>query len=258
MSARRALAGLSLAAGLLLPSACATRRPPPAPPQPPPLATPVPPAPVSVPTPPRPVSLPAPPTPVTGAIDCPAKQEWTARLLPDRPAFRAELRECGSKDPLELPRQQVAVWQPGLPALAWGLENGDEGGGRFLIEKVEPTDLDADGAQELLIQMRREGTGGYLDWCLLAKKGAGLGCWDAPNMDAPARKLLRPDEDFGFHGWQLRAQPNALLLTRGIYHRGVDPNCCPTRGSVVVRIVPREGRLVASSLWRSAAKPGGS
>jgi hypothetical protein len=209
-----------------------------------------------------PVSVPAPlptptPPPTTGAIDCPVKREWTARLLPDRDPFRAELRECASKDPLELPRQQIALWQPGLPALAWGLENRDEAGNRFLIDKVESTDLDKDGAQELLIQMHGEGTGGYLDWCLLGKKGAGLGCWDAPDVEPPAKRLLRKDEDFGFHGWELRAQPSTLLLTRGIYRKGVDPNCCPTRGSVVVRIVPREGRLVASSVSRSAAKSGG-
>jgi hypothetical protein len=263
VSARRILASLLLAAGLLAP-ACATRQPPPAPPQPPPtLPTPTPPAPLSTPRPPAPVSVPRPPSPIppppptSGAIDCPVKREWTGKLLPDRPEFRAELRECASKDPLELPRQQVALWQPGLPAIAWGLENRDDAGDRFLIDKVEPTDLDGDGAQELLILMHREGTGGYLDWCLLAKKGAGLGCWDAPDVEAPAKKLLRPDEDFGFHGWQLSAQPHTLLLTRGIYRKGVDPNCCPSRGSVVVRIVPREGRLVASSVSRSAAKSGG-
>jgi hypothetical protein len=200
--------------------------------------------------------MPTPP-PRTGAIDCPVRREQTARLLPEGAPFQVELRECASKDPLVLPRQQVALWQPGLPALAWGLENSDEAGNRFLIEKVEPLDLDHDGAQELLIQMRREGTGAYLDWCLLAKKGAGLGCWDTPDVEASSRKLLRPDEDFGFRGWELTTQPGGLRLTRGIYHKGVDPNCCPSRGSVVVRIVAREGRLVASSISRSAAKSGG-
>jgi hypothetical protein len=192
---------------------------------------------------------------VSGAIDCPVQRTSTARLLRDRDPFRVELRECASKDPLQPPRQQVAVWQPGLPGLAWGLENRDEAGNRFLIEKTESSDLDADGVQELLILMRHEGTGAYLDWCVLGAKGSGLGCWDAPALDSAASKLLRADEDFGFHGWQLSAQPRALRLERRIYHKGVDPNCCPTRGSVVARLVPRAGgRLVLEQLTRSAAR----
>jgi hypothetical protein len=215
---------------------------------------PAPPAPVSVPAPPAP--SPAPP-PRTGGIDCPVKREWSARQLADASPLHVELRECATRDPLAPPRQQVAVWQEGQPALAWGLENRDDAGNRFLIEKVEPGDLDADGAQELLILMRHEGTGAYLDWCLLGRKDSGLGCWNAPALDAPARKLLRADEDFGFHGWQLSALPRELRLTRSVYHKGVDPNCCPTRGSVVARVVAREGRLVASSIWRSAGKARG-
>ena len=206
---------------------------------------------MSVPAPPSPTP---PPTPTAGAIDCPAKRELAARLLPDQRPLRVELRECASKDPLEPPRQQVAIWQPGQPPLAWALENRDERGNRFLIEKLTPTDLDADGAQELIIVMRFEGTGGYLDWCLLAKKGAGVGCWDVPDIDAAAKKLLLADEDFGFHGWQLRTLPRALRLTRGVYRKGVDPNCCPSRGSVVMTLVPRDGKLALGPVTRSAPK----
>jgi hypothetical protein len=262
VSRQRTLAGLLLAGGLVSP-ACARHQPPPAPPQPPAtLATPTPPAPVSLPAPPAPVSVPAPlPTPTppapprSGAIDCPVKREWTVGLLPERGPFRAELRECASPDALDVPRQQVVLWLAGQPAPAFGLENGDGTDARLLIEKVEPLDLDRDGAQELLIQMRRQGTGGYLEWCLVARKGAGLGCWDAPDIDAPARKLLRADEDFGFHGWELRAQPGRLRLTRGIYRKGIDPNCCPTRGNVVVTLVPRQGALAVAGTTRVAAPP---
>jgi hypothetical protein len=102
--------------------------------------------------------------------------------------------------------------------------------------------------------MRREGTGGYLDWCLLGKRGAGLGCWDAPDIEVPANKLLRPDEDFGFHGWSYARSSSVLRLMRGVYRQGVDPNCCPSRGNVVVKLVPRDGKLAMGQVTRSAPK----
>jgi hypothetical protein len=137
----------------------------------------------------------------------------------------------------------------------WALENRDEAGNRFTVERIEATDLDADRVQEVLILMRHEGTGGYLDWCLLARKAAGVGCWDAPDFEAPAARLLQADEDFGFHGWQLRALPGELRLTRSVYHKGVDPNCCPTRGAVVVSLVPGGAKLVLGRVTRAAPRP---
>ena len=164
-------------------------------------------------------------------------------------------RACASRDPLQIPPQQIALWQPGVAALAWGLENKGGDDGRLLVDRVDTVDLDGNGLQELLIVMRREGTGAYLDYCLLGRKGKAIGCWDPPDLDAAASKLLAADEDFGFLGWQLRALPRGLRLEHGIYHKGVDPNCCPTRGTVVVTLAPREGALAVASVTRTAAKP---
>ncbi|HET8644346.1 MAG TPA: hypothetical protein VFO85_02580 [Vicinamibacteria bacterium] len=249
---------------LVLAAGCATRRPEavPAPPLPPP---PSPPAPVSMPAPPAPVSLPAPPAPplprpLAGGIDCPVKREWTARMLGDRGPFRAQWRECAPARGLELPRQQIAMWEPGGTEMAWGIENVS-GEDRLLIERADVVDLDADGLQEVLILMRHEGTGGFMEYCLVGRKDAGVGCWPAPDLEAPSARLLQPDEDFGFHGWQVSAVKRGLRLERNIYHKGKDPNCCPTRGSVVVRLAPAGGRLriegVARRPPRTTPSPSG-
>jgi hypothetical protein len=233
------------------------RFPKPAPPQLPP-STPQPPAPVSMPAPPAPVSVPAPPAspaPLTGAIDCPVRREWRPRLLDTTGPFLAQWRACRAPDALHVGQQQIAVWQPGVSALAWGLENEAADGGRLLVDRVDTLDLDADRQEELLIVMRHEGTGAYLEWCLLGRKGRGIGCWDSPDLEAPAAKLLAADEDFGFHGWQLRELRDGLRLERSVYHKGVDPNCCPTRGSVVVTLAARNGALAIASITRTAAKP---
>jgi hypothetical protein len=211
-----------------------------------------------MPAPPAPVSVPAPPAspaPLAGAIDCPVRREWRARLLDLPQPFLAQWRACRAPDALHVGRQQIALWQPGVPDLAFGLENVAADGGRLLVDRVDTLDLDGDGLQELLIVMRHEGTGAYLEWCLLARKGRGIGCWDAPDLDAAASRLLGRDEDFGFHGWQLRELRNGLRLERSIYHKGVDPNCCPTRGSVVATLAPRGGALAVESLTRTASKP---
>jgi hypothetical protein len=234
-----------------------TRIPKPAPP-PLPSATPQPPAPVSMPAPPAPVSVPAPPAsppPLSGGIDCPVKREWTARLLDTTGPFRVQWRACPARDPLRAGAQQIALWQPGESALAWGMENAGDDGGRLLVDRVDTVDLDRNGLQELLIVMRREGTGAYLEWCLLGRKGRSIGCWDPPDLEAAAGKLLAADEDFGFHGWRLRALPGGLRLERGVYRKGVDPNCCPTRGSVVVTLAPRDGALALANVTRTSARP---
>lgn len=253
---------LALVLAAVAAAGCASQPkfPKPAPPRLPP-STPQPPAPVSIPAPPAPISVPAPPPsppPLTGAIDCPVKREWTARLLDTSGPFRVQWRACPSADPLQAGAQQIALWQPGVSAMAWGIENAADDGGRLAVDRVETVDLDRNGLQELLIVMRREGTGAYLEWCLLGRKGAGIGCWDSPDLEAPAAKLLAADEDFGFHGWQLRAQAGGLRLERSVYHKGVDANCCPTRGTVVAALVPRDGALAVAGLTRAAAKPAGA
>jgi hypothetical protein len=190
--------------------------------------------------------------PLTGAIDCPVKREWTVRVMGDRAPFRAQWRECKPRRALEVPPQQIALWQPGVSALAWALENTD-GEDRLLIEKAVTVDLDADGQQEILIVMRHEGTGAFTEWCLAGRKGGAIGCWDSPDLEAPAKKLLGSDEAFGGSGWRLRALRRALRLERSVYHEGVDPNCCPTRGSVVVRLRPAAGgRLAIAAVTRRA------
>lgn len=225
--------------------ACAARERP-VPPSP----APQPPAPVSIPAPPAPVSVPAPPAPPAspqppaGGIDCPVKRDWTMRLRADRGPLRVQWRECAPRKKLDLPEQQIAMWMRGSPALAWSLHNDGSGSEpEFLIEQARTLDLDGDGLQELLILMRHPGSGGYIEWCLLARKEAGIGCWHPPDLEAAAAKLLRPDEDFGFHGWALSVGRGVLRLERGVYHKGVDPNCCPSRGRVVATLAPREGRL---------------
>lgn len=214
---------------------------------------PAPPAAVSQPAPPAALSVPRRPSPspppLNGAIDCPVKRQWTARLMADRAPFRAQWLECRPRRTLDVPPQQIALWQPGVTALAWGLENTD-GENRLLIEKADSVDFDADGLQEILVVMRHEGTGAFTEWCLAGRKGTGIGCWDNPELEAPAARLLGPDEDFGARGWQLRVLPRGLRLERTIYHTGVDPNCCPSRGTVVVELAPRAGKLEISAMTR--------
>ena len=106
--------------------------------------------------------------------------------------------------------------------------------------------------------MRYEGTGGYLDWCLLAKKGAGVGL-----LGRARPRRGRPGSSFSRRGLRLPrlatahpaqgAAPHPRRLSQG---RG--SQLLPqARGSVVMTLVTARSRIVEPPERHATAAPPG-
>jgi hypothetical protein len=92
-----------------------------------------------------------------------------------------------------------------------------------------------------------------IDWCVFGSVNGTLRCWEKPDIDSAAKKLLKPDEDEGFKGWNFHLRGNRIYLARGIYHKDVDGNCCPSRGGIVAELLPKDGRLELTKIQRVSA-----
>ena len=110
-----------------------------------------------------------------------------------------------------------------------------------MVELLEKREL------QLLIVTESAGTNDRFDWHVLSEVDDHLKEWSWPDYDAPAEKLLRADEGFCCKEWNLHLQGKKIVLARGIYHKDVDGNCCPSRGGILVWLKPvQEGFRVES------------
>lgn len=122
------------------------------------------------------------------------------------------------------------------------------------IQQLDRLDLVSDGTEQLLWVNREQGSGSYIDWCVLGWVKDRLRCWDAPSIDdieRTAERLLEKDEGFGSKGWALKVQNRKLLLGHGIYHSG-EGNCCPSRGGVFVELTPKQASFEITRMWRTS------
>jgi hypothetical protein len=121
------------------------------------------------------------------------------------------------------------------------------------ITQLAPVDLHGDEKQQLLIVEQSSGTGAYIKWCVLGWTVAGLRCWKAPDVDDAAHNLIREDEDLCCKGWTLKLAAGRIVIGEGVYHKGVDANCCPSRGGVFLELSPEGDSFGISKAWRTDA-----
>lgn len=118
------------------------------------------------------------------------------------------------------------------------------------IVRVEQIELVGNRVPQLLIVTGSSGTNDRINWHVLSEVNGQLQEWKWPNYDAPASELLGPDEDFCCKEWNFHLRGHDIVLVRGIYHKGEDGNCCPSRGGVIVRLKPIENGFKLDGVQR--------
>jgi hypothetical protein len=118
------------------------------------------------------------------------------------------------------------------------------------VLRVEGVELFSDGTLQLLITTGSAGTNDRTDWHILSEMDGNLREWMWPDYDAPAQKLLRSDEDFCCKAWSLYLAGQQIVLARGIYEKGRDGNCCPSRGGAVAWLTPVQGGFKLTKIQR--------
>jgi hypothetical protein len=117
------------------------------------------------------------------------------------------------------------------------------------IVRVETLNMLGGRDTELLVMTQSAGTDDRVSWHIIAESNGRLVEWKPPNYDAPAEKLLRPDEDFCCKSWNFHLQSGNIVLARGIYHKG-EGNCCPSRGGVLVSLKPAQDKFALTKIQR--------
>ena len=103
---------------------------------------------------------------------------------------------------------------------------------------------------QLLIVTGSSGTRDNVDWHVLSEVNDQLHEWTWPDYDAPAVKLLRPDENFCCKAWNFHVRGHDIFLAEEIYNKDKDGNCCPSRGGVLVRLKPIRNGFKLESVQR--------
>jgi len=169
--------------------------------------------------------------------------DWrTARLdwyMPRRTLYNVEWQICSVED------QRVRVTDSNFSTTFFSYSDDQ-------IYRVEELALLGDDQMpELLVVTGGAGTDDRITWHIIDEANDGtLREWKTPDYDAAAERLLGPGEDFCCKSWDFHLQGNDIVLARGIYDKGVDPNCCPSRGGVLVRLEPVRGALELANTQR--------
>lgn len=105
------------------------------------------------------------------------------------------------------------------------------------VLRLEEIDLLNNHLPELLIITTNPGTADAEDWHIVGEHNGKLQEWKHPDYDSSSAELLGRDEEFG-KDWNFHLRGNEIFLARGIYHKGLDGNCCPSRGGILVHLHP--------------------
>jgi hypothetical protein len=167
----------------------------------------------------------------TAACEQAPETEWyTVRnffFAPRKTLYNADWQVCRG----EPSAQRVRITDANFETVFFQFEDDE-------IERVETLDFLGDHVPQLLVLTVSAGTGDQIALHVISESNGALEEWKLPDYDVSAEKLLRPDEDFCCKDWNLHVQGSEIVLARGIYHKGVDGNCCPSRGGVLVRLMP--------------------
>ncbi len=115
------------------------------------------------------------------------------------------------------------------------------------IFRVENVDLLGNHVPQLLVVTGSSGTDDRVTLHVIGEVNGQLREWTWPAYDTAAEKLLHADEDLCCKEWNFHLRGREVILAAGIYRKDHDGNCCPTRGGVVVRLLPvQDGFKIAS------------
>jgi hypothetical protein len=116
---------------------------------------------------------------------------------------------------------------------------------------VEPVTIQSQHGQVVVVDGQPKGSGGYVDWCLLAadKKGK-VSCWaeQSGDRDKYIQKSLRAGELVD--AWDLEAKDGHLFIQSSVW-ASADPNCCPTHGTIRIALAQNNGVLSWGQVTRS-------
>lgn len=174
--------------------------------------------------------------------DAPDGQWQTVRTVdfsPGKSTYFVDWQNCSA----DVRRGRVRVEDSDLQKVLYEFEDEE-------IVRVDTLELLATHAPQLLIVTGSVGTDDRIEWHVLSELNGQLNQWTWPDYDAPAEKLLRADEDFCCKEWDLHLRGRDIVLARGIYHKGEDGNCCPSRGGVLVGLKPIQARFKVMSIRR--------
>lgn len=178
---------------------------------------------------------------------------------PGRP-YHAEWRRCGPRraewkpdgKTIDYPVHWVVVTEVGTAAPAVVFDNHEEPGLTY-IARVQTRRFTADGRRQLLVVGGVYGTGAGWDLCVLGRVRGSLACWALPDLGSVIAPLMAADEE----SWKSvldTGSEDRVRVEALIYDRKRDPNCCPSRGSIFVELLPADGRLEPGRLWRAPGK----
>jgi hypothetical protein len=159
--------------------------------------------------------------------------------VPSRTLYNADWQFCRG----EPSAQRVRITDANFKRVFFQFEDDE-------IQRVEKLDLLGDHIPQLLVLTISAGTGDQVAWHVISESNSTLEEWTPPDYDTPAEKLLRPDEDFCCKDWNFHIQGSEVILARGIYHKGIDGNCCPSRGGVLVRLKPAQNAFKLVNIVR--------
>jgi hypothetical protein len=145
--------------------------------------------------------------------------------------------------PADLERRRVRVVDANFQKVFYEYEDDE-------ILRVEKVELSGDHVPQLLIVTGSSGTNDRIDWHVLSEVNGQLYEWTWPDYNAPADNLLRADENFCCKAWNFHLRGHDIFLAEGIYHKDEDGNCCPSRGGVLVRLKPIQGKFKLASVQR--------
>ena len=116
---------------------------------------------------------------------------------------------------------------------------------------VEPVTIQSQHGQVVVVDGQLHGSGGFVDWCLLAadKKGK-ISCWTEQSdySDKYIEKSLEAGELVG--AWHLEAKDGHLFIQSSVF-ASADPLCCPTQGTMRVALVLNNDALSWGQITRS-------
>jgi hypothetical protein len=163
----------------------------------------------------------------------------TLDYQPVRTLYTAVWELC----PADIERRRVRVMDANLQKVFYEYEDDE-------ILRVEKVELLGDHVPQLLIVTGSRGTNDRTDWHILSEVKDQLHEWTWPDYNAPAEKLLRADEGFCCKEWNFHLRGHDIVLAAGIYDKGEDGNCCPSRGGVLVRLKPIQEKFKLVSIQR--------
>ncbi len=198
------------------------------------------------------------------ARSCPISHQWTVDFAGDGSLDRVEEHHCDQtklsgvvdaknleiKEDSNLGYDFLLVIEP-RSLLRDKVIHGEYEEGTY--SSVEPMVFGSQNIHAMVINGEPWGSGGFASSCFLAQSNGQISCWkEQPgDIEKYIHRNVLSDESTG--AWVLETK-NGKLFTESNVWSNDDPHCCPTRGSIRVEFIPRDGVLYRGVVKRQMSK----